>query len=351
MTPVAERKKIILWIKEASASGARLNKACDGAGISLRTYRRWQDDEGEVLGDQRPEAERPTPSNKLTPTEQEQIIDVCNQPSYASLPPGQIVPRLLDLGVYLASESTFYRVLNENEMSNRRGRTAKPRKAAKPSTYEASAPNQVYCWDITYLPMMVRGRFLYLYLFEDLFDRMIVGAEVYEVECGTLATELLQRILINEKHTGQLLVLHSDNGAPMKSQTLRVKLDELGITSSYSRPRVSDDNPYVESLFRTLKYCPQWPTSGFASLEEARSWVQEFVQWYNYEHKHSKLGFVTPYERRSGQDGSILAHRKEVLTRAKTQHPERWGSREIRNCEPVGSVWLNPEKDDVKAVA
>lgn len=344
MTSLSERKNLIGLILETVRDGARLSKACEIVNISLRTYRRWYRN-GQVHSDGRPTAPRPIPSNKLSDRERERIIDTCNRTDYAHLPPSQIVPKLLDQGFYLASESTFYRVLGEYDMNHRRGRAAQPQKRAKPTSYQACAPNQVYCWDITYLPCNVRGQFFYLYLFEDLFSRKIVGAEVYETESGEYAKTLFQRVLISEKHTGQKLVLHADNGAPMKSQTFRAKLDELGITASHSRPRVSDDNPFVESLFRTLKYCPQWPSSGFASLEAARAWAAKFVHWYNYEHQHSKLNFVTPNERHSGLEETILDNRRRVLERARSKTPERWGRRSIRNCAPAGSVWLNPENE------
>jgi transposase InsO family protein len=176
------------------------------------------------------------------------------------------------------------------------------------------------------------------------FSRKIVGAEVYECESGDYAAELLHRTLIRENalHTG--VVLHSDNGAPMKSQTMRAKAYELGVTTSYSRPRVSNDNPFAESLFRTCKYRPDWPSHGFKSLEEARQWVLRFTRWYNYEHKHSQLRFVTPHQRHTGQDKAILAQRQRRLECAKQANPSRWGKRNVRNCEPVGPTTLNPSK-------
>jgi len=141
------------------------------------------------------------------------------------------------------------------------------------------------------------------------------------------------------------LVLHSDNGAPMKAQTMKAKMEEMGVMASYSRPRVSNDNPYSESLFRTLKYRPVWPSSGFSSLEIARDWVEEFVNWYNNEHRHSRLNFVTPAQRHAGKDTAILEQRKNVLEEAKRLNPYRW-SGDVRNCDAAGSVTLNPEKTE-----
>ncbi|MIT52421.1 IS3 family transposase, partial [Salmonella enterica subsp. enterica] len=265
-------------------------------GISRRTYRRWKADKDNT-GDKRPIAVRPTPSNKLSDIERQAILNACNEPRFASLPPSQIVPTLLDEGIYHASESSFYRVLKGHNQLKPRGRAKAPNPRKPPETFIAAKPCQVFCWDITYLPSTVRGQFYYLYLIEDIYSRKIVGFEVYDREAGDLAAKLLERTLLNEKAIGTGVVLHSDNGAPMKSQTLRMKAYELGVLTSYSRPRVSNDNPFAEALFRTVKYAPSFPEHGFDSLDNARVWVNDFVSWYNAEHKHSGLNFVTPNER------------------------------------------------------
>lgn len=344
MTSTSERKHLISLISEARNSGARLKPTCDEAGICVRTYRRWFRD-GEVKQDQRPHAKRCEPGNKLSLEERQAVVDVCNSTEYASLPPSQIVPTLLDLGLYIASESSFYRILKERNLLHHRGRSQEPAKRAKPTSYTAHGPNQVWTWDITYLPTPVVGQFYYLYLFVDIYSRKIVGYEVHESECGKLAAQLVQHCLLKEPrwNTPEPLVLHSDNGAPMKAYTMKAKLENLGVMSSYSRPRVSNDNPYSEALFRTLKYSTEWPSSGFEDLEKARDWVQNFVGWYNNEHKHSKINFVTPAERHAGKDGAILAERKKVLEAAKQKTPERW-SRSTRNCNPIEAVTLNPDK-------
>lgn len=196
---------------------------------------------------------------------------MCNRPEYASLPPTQIVPTLLDKGEYIGSESSYYRVLKAKDQLHTRGRHRSRQKQSKPTSYTATGPNQVYTWDITYLPSMVKGQHYYLYVIEDIYSRKVVGYDVYERECGELASVLLQRTLMREQCFNKPLVLHSDNGAPMKSLTFKARMEELGITSSYSRPRVSDDNPYVESLFRTVKYMPNWPTKGFECVEDSSS--------------------------------------------------------------------------------
>jgi putative transposase len=346
MTSDSERQHLIELIREACSSGARLKPVCQEAGLSMRTYRRWYRG-GEVQQDQRPLAVRPAPSNKLSDEEQQAIVAVSNRVEYASLPPSQIVPTLLDQGIYLASESSFYRIFKAKDLLHHRGRSQASKKRAKPTSFAASGPNQVWSWDITYLPSRVTGQFYYLYLFEDIFSRKIVGYEVHERECGELASKLVQRCMLKEQcfNTDTPLVLHSDNGAPMKALTMKAKLEELGVMSSYSRPRVSNDNPYSEALFRTLKYRPEWPSSSFNNLEEARDWVQSFVGWYNNEHKHSKINFVTPAERHATKDKAVLAKRKRVLEAAKLLSPTRW-SGSVRNCEPTGVVMLNPDKQE-----
>lgn len=330
-------------IQEARSSGARLFRACDEAGIGLRTYRRWFR-EGSVQADKRPEAVRPGPANKLSNEERQRILSTCNSARYQSLPPSQIVPSLMDEGLYLASESSFYRILKAHNQLNHRGQSLAPRRSREATTHHASGPCEVWCWDITYCASTVRGQFYYLYMFEDVYSRKIVGYEVYEAESGDHAAALLQRCLLREKCLHRPLVLHSDNGAPMKAQTMKAKLEELGVLPSYSRPRVSNDNAFSESLFRTLKYRPDWPSSGFRSLQDARRWVDGFVDWYNTVHKHSKLRFVTPQERHEGKDAAILAQRQRVLEQARERTLGRWGTRLVRNCEPVGPTTLNPEK-------
>ena len=310
--------------------------------MSERTYRRWIQ-HGRVVEDKRPFVKRPVPSNKFTDEEREAILTACNQPEYASLPPSQIVPRLLDKGIYFGSESSFYRILRQHKQLNRRGRSRAPEQRHKPASFQANGPNEVWSWDITYMPTKVKGQFYYLYLFEDIYSRKLVGYEVYEDECGEKAAHLLHRCLFRESCVQRPLVLHSDNGAPMKSLTMKAKMEDLKITPSYNRPRVSNDNPYSEATFRTLKYRPEWPVSGFASLEEAREWVERFVCWYNNEHRHSGIKFITPSQRHNGEDVEILKNRKAVLNEARSKHPNRW-SGQVRDCTPEGSVMLNPDR-------
>ncbi len=338
-----DRIEIMTLIKEARHSGARQSRACEIMGLSPKTLQRWSQSQSHQDG--RIEAKQ-NPSNKLTELEYQRIIKVANQPEYADLSPGKIVPKLADNGVYIASESTFYRVLcTEKQLKHRQ--KAKPiRQIKKPKALCATAPNQLYSWDITYLPTQVKGIFLYLYLVMDIFSRKIIGWQVYQNESSAQAADLMTDICLREKVERHQVTLHSDNGSPMKGATMLATLQQLGVVPSFSRPSVSNDNPYSESLFRTLKYRPEYPEEPFSSLYNARSWVQGFVNWYNEEHLHSEIKFVTPGQRHRGEDMEILAYRKVIYQAAKLRNPSRW-SGDIRNWEPIKEVYLNPEKQKV----
>jgi putative transposase len=186
-------------------------------------------------------------------------------------------------------------------------------------------------------------------MIEDIYSRKIVGWEVHDRECGELAAQLLQRSVMREQCFKKPLVLHSDNGAPMKSVTLKAKMEELGMTGSHSRPRVSNDNPYSESLFRTMNYCPRWPSEGFEDLDAARAWVNEFVALYNNEHCHSQIKFMTPAQRHNGEDKLILKNREATYQTAKAKNPNRW-SGQTRNWDHIEAVELNPQNPKVEAV-
>lgn len=339
-------KLVIGLVREAVDAGARREQACQVLELPVRTLRRWE----QRLRDERLEDQRKTaaaqrvPANKLTQEERARILDVCNQPEYKSLPPTQIVPRLADEGCYIASESSFYRVLREAEQVNRRGRAEVPRTVAKPKGYQATGPNQVWSWDITYLAASIRGAFYRLYLAEDIFSRKIVGWEIHEKETAAHASVLIRKACLAEGIHEDGLVLHADNGSPMKGATMLATLQKLGIIPSFSRPSVSDDNPYSESLFRTLKYTPAYPAKPFDSIEAARQRVHQFVQWYNGEHRHSAIQYVTPNQRHEGLDIPLLSARKVVYEEAKKRNPARW-SGNTRNWEPVSEVWLNPPKE------
>ena len=344
MISTEDKKLILILIEEACKAGARQCKACEMIGISERTLQRWQkrttvDD----IADKRPYVQR-SPANKLSKEEKQTILATCNSQEYGSLPPSQIVPRLCDQGVYVASEASFYRILRENGLQNHRGKSQYKTKR-KPRGYTATGPNQVWTWDITHLPTVIRGSFYYLYMITDIYSRKIVGWEVHDRQSDELASELVKRACLAEGISGEDVVLHSDNGSPMKGATMLCTLQQLGVIPSFSRPSVSNDNPYSEALFKTLKYIPSYPSSPFESLDASREWVLNFVRWYNNEHRHSAIKFVTPNERHTGVDKAILDDRQKVYLKAKARKPERW-SRGVRDWTVVTEVSLNPEKND-----
>lgn len=342
MINVPDRLLCISLIREAMQSGCRLEKACEELGLSLRTFQRWVRDGEAVRADGRTTTERAPPHNKLSEAERQQILEVANSAEFASLPPSQIVPSLADRGVYLASESSFYRVLRSASQQHHRGRARQPSTRVATS-HCARAPNQVWSWDITWLPAAIKGKYYYWYMVLDVFSRKIVGHEVQEAESAELAALLMRRTSLAEGLAGRPLVLHSDNGSAMKGATMLATLENLGVVASFSRPRVSNDNAYAEALFRTCKYRPDYPRKAFASLDEARTWTQQFVRWYNYGHKHSGLKFVTPAQRHSGIATEVLAQREIVYAQAKARNPQRW-SGSARNWELKDEVWLNPER-------
>lgn len=346
LTMNVEREDIIGLVTDACNTGAKQEKACNIVGISTKTFQRWNVNPNKQDGRIAP---KHTPKHKLSALERQRIIKVANQPEYAKLPPCQIVPRLADTGIYIASEASFYRVLNECKQLKHRDKSKPNRKINKPRALTATAPNQIYTWDITYLPTQVKGIFLYLYLVLDIYSRKIVGWQIHHEELSVLAADLMTDICNREKVEKNQVTLHSDNGSPMKGATMLATLQELGVVPSFSRPSVSNDNPYSESVFRTLKYRPEYPEKPFADIGVARDWVKCFVQWYNHEHRHSGIKFTTPVERHTGKDIEILVARTLVYKKAKLENPNRW-SGEIKNWDHIEEVYLNPEKGKSEVV-
>mgnify|MGYP001814690833 CR=1 FL=1 len=332
---------ILELIDNAVDSGARLKAAAAILGLSSRTIIRWRRKGG---GNDQRNGPTSQPANKLSERERQQIVDVANSPEYRDMSPKQIVPKLADQGVYIGSESSFYRVLKEHQMINHRQRS-RPAVHHRPKEHVASGPCQVWSWDITYLRSSVRGTFFYLYMFVDVWSRKIVVATVFEEESMEHSARLFTHACFAHGVQPKGLVLHSDNGGPMKGSTMQATLQRMGVIPSFSRPMVSDDNPYSESLFRTMKYRPEYPSGAFETLEHAQGWVDDFVRWYNTCHLHSAIRFVTPDDRHYGREEHILANRREVYKKARRRHPNRW-SRHTRNWDPVRLVWLNPDDRD-----
>ena len=338
-----EKQTVLKLISQACKSGARKSKAAKLLGLTIRTIQRWMNN---GLIDRR-KGSRAVPGNKLSDHEKTQITKVLESPDFADSNPNQIVPKLADQGIYLGSESTMYRILRELKMNMHR-QSSQPVKRHSPEPLIANNSNQLWSWDITYLPSTVKGRFFYLYMVMDLYSRKAVACQVYEYESGDLAAELITDACIREKIPKKQITLHSDNGSPMKSATMLAKLQDLGVMPSFSRPSVSNDNPFSESLFRTLKYRPEYPEKPFETIFDAREWANRFIHWYNKEHLHSSIRFVTPEARHTGEDIKVLANRRDVYLKAKLKNPERW-SGQIRNWNPYTEVILKKFKKAQKS--
>ena len=345
MSSLAERQALLALLTEACDAGSRLRPACAQIGLSERTVQRWQQPGAGEDGDLRTSTKRVAcaPPNRLSDIERQAVLALLNSEEFKDLAPSQIVPRLADQGRFVASESTCYRLLRgAGQLTHRRAERA-PQPRSRPRALVAVRPDQIYCWDISYLPTEVRGSYFYLYLFVDLFSRKIVGWQVYDCESAERASQLLTDICVRQQIAPQQLTVHSDNGAPMKGETMLATLQRLGVAASRSRPAVSNDNPFSEALFRTLKYRPQLPVKPLQSLLQARRWVTQLVHWYNQEHRHSAIGFVTPEQRHQQIDQSLLCDRAAVYAAARDRHPRRW-SGATRNWTHITEVHLNPEK-------
>lgn len=290
----------------------------------------------------------PTPPNKLSLAERAEILAALNSPEFVDLAPMQVHTKLLDAGVYLASLSTFYRVLEENSQVKERRRLAKHPPRAVPELV-ATAPGRVITWDITKLAGPVRGKYFDCYMAVDIYSRFIVGAHVHATESGALAVEMMKEMFGIH---GIPDVLHADRGTSMTSKTLAALLSDLEVTQSHSRPRVSNDNPYSESLFKTMKYGPVFPER-FASLADARAFISAFVDWYNHHHQHSGIGFHTPANVHYGLADGIAKQRSETLAAARAKHPNRFtNTNDPKILALPGPAWINqPKETDEKLTA
>jgi putative transposase len=269
------------------------------------------------------------------------ILSTVNDPRFADLTPGQIIAILAEEGTYVGSESTMYRIMRQENLLNHRGRSRLPREPRHPPMLEATGIHKVLAWDITLLPGPVHGQFYYLYMVIDVWSRRILGVEVHERESGELAKHFFDRVCRDEGiSSGSTAILHSDNGAPMRSTTLAAKLLEHGIERSFSRPRVSNDNAYAESLFRTMKYHHSYPLRRFRDLLSVRTWADGFVHWYNTEHRHSGIQYVTPNQRHYGEAEGICRTRQETYEAARQKNPRRW-SRSTRDWSQPQIVKVN----------
>ncbi len=337
MISIPDRQAAVALINEAVANGSRQCLACREVGSTLRPVERWVKD-GVVVTDRRPTAVRRRPSNPLSGEERAAVLRVANEPRFASLPPTQIVPPLADEGRDLAAESSFYRLLRAENQRGHRGRARARHPRAVPR-HCATRPHQLYAWDITDLPGPIQGMCCFLYLVLDVYSRKIVAHEVHAQASAAHAATLIEQAVHREGVPHGVLVVHQDNGSPMKGSTYLAKLADLGIRPSYSRPGVSDDNADAESLCRRCKYRPECP-GACATLDETRQWMLRFTRWYHHEHKHRHLKFVSLAQRHRRDDAAIFAQRTAVYQQARANHPAHW-SGNIRHWSLPNEVWLN----------
>lgn len=329
-------------LQEGIRRGASAKAIAGLFGLATRTLRRWGvmiRSEG-FSGDRRKGAPRHV-AHRFSREERQIVLATVNNPRFADLTPSQIVAILAEEGVYVGSESTIYRIMRQEGLLNHRGRTRPPRAPKEAPVLEATGIHQVLAWDITLLPGTVKGRYYYLYMVMDVWSRRILGVEVHDQECSRLASDFFDRVCRDEGISpGAAAILHADNGAPMRSYALAAKMAELGISLSFSRPRVSNDNAYAESWFRTMKYHQSYPLRRFRDLLSVRTWVDDFVDWYNIEHRHSGIKYVTPNQRHYGEADSICSTRQQTYEKARRQHPRRW-SRSPRDWSQPQIVRIN----------
>lgn len=341
LIPQEQRALAVELIQEATAAGARLFKACEVMEIHIRTFKRWK---AGKLTDCRKGAVKSVP-RRLNADERQAIIDVCCSKEYQDLNPYEIHVLLLDRKIYMASVSTFYRVLRDHDLVHFRGNTRKGTASHRPPERVATGPNQVWAWDITYLKSPNSGIYYYLYTIIDIWSRKIVGWHVDDRESYEVAEQLFKNLMAKYGLTN--VYLHADNGNPMKAGTMIMTLYKLGIVPSYSRPRVSNDNAFIESFFKTLKYMRSYPKF-FSSIDAARCWVADFLDWYNDKHLHSSIGYVTPNQKHSGVASQIIDARSQVKLRAYEAWKHRWSSKLALLPDPQVVV-LNPSLERLEA--
>jgi len=321
---------------EEAAPGLGVASACRALGLpraSLYWMRRPVDPEAS-----RPA--RPASPRALSPGERQGVLDTLHSERFMDQPPAQVHAALLDEGTYLCSSRTMYRVLDlAHEVKERRNQVRRPR-YAKPELL-ATAANQVWSWDITKLKGPAKWTYFYLYVILDIYSRYVVGWMVAPHESAALAEGLIAETYDKQEIEKGQLTLHADRGSSMKSRPVALLLADLGVVKTHSRPQVSNDNPFSESQFKTLKYRPDFPDR-FGSIEHARAFGRGFFSWYNDDHHHSALGFLTPAVVHYGLAEGVREKRRQVLAAAHAAHPERFVKGVPRPADLPPAVWINP---------
>jgi putative transposase len=305
---------------------------CSALGVSRATYYRGRSPRAE-------RAPRPTPPRALTAAEQQSVLDALHAPRFVDLSPAEVHATLLDESVYLCSPRSMYRILAKNqEIKERRGVARHPKYAAPELL--ATRPNELWSWDITRLLGPAKWTYYYLYVILDVFSRYVVGWMVAERESASLSRKLLLETLDRQGIEPGMLTAHMDNGSPMRAKLFVQFLADMGVVESHSRPHVSNDNPYSEAQFKTLKYRPEFPDR-CSSLDHAVSACGDLLQWYNNEHHHAGLGFLTPHDVHYGLADAKIVARQLTMQRAHAAHPERFLRGAPKVAQPPKEVWIN----------
>lgn len=314
---------------------------CPAVGISRAAFYRVQSPA--------PNVPKPDPKphpRSLSPEERSLTLQVLNQEKFMDKPPGQIYAALLDSGIYLCSVGTMYRLLDANDqLRERRDLISHP--VYKKPELLATAPNQLWSWDITKLLGPAKWTYYYLYVILDVFSRYVVGWMVAPCESSVLAKDLIGKTYDKQGISPGQLTIHADRGSSMKSKPVAFLLADLGVTKTHSRPQVSNDNPFSESQFKTMKYRPEFPDR-FGSIADSRLFCQGFFPWYNKEHYHSGIAYLTPEIVHYGKAKECMKNRQEVLARAYQEHPERFSKGESVPKPLPEAVWINPPQKPSK---
>jgi putative transposase len=315
---------------------------CDALAIPRASFYRQQVKRVAVV------VPRPRPEHALSETEQQTVLATLHARRFMDLAPPQIYAKLLEEGHYLCSIRTMYRLLaDNNEVRERRAVASHP--VYTQPEWLATRPNEVWSWDITKLRGPVKWTYYYLYVILDIFSRYVVGWMIAERESATLAQRLITESCGKQNIVEKQLTLHADRGSSMKSKGVAQLLSDLGVTKTHSRPHVSNDNPFSESQFKTMKYRPEYPQR-FGSIQDARAFAVDFFRWYNEKHHHSGIAFYTPSDVHHGRVEQIRQERQAALDAAYQQHPNRFVNKPPEAALPPTAVWINPPKDNEKQV-
>jgi putative transposase len=309
-----------------------ISAACQALGVPRSSFYRARQPK-------RAPKPRPTPERALKPQEKEQVRQVLNSEPFQDSAPREVYAALLDQGQYLCSWSTMYRILKERDLVCERRNQLRHPTYTKPELL-ATGPNQLWSWDITKLRGPAKWTYFYLYTILDVFSRYVVGWLIAERESASQAEHLIGETCAKQGIEPDQLTLHADRGSAMISKTVALLLADLGVTKTHSRPHVSNDNPYSESQFKTMKYRPGYPDR-FGSIQDARAWARPFFHWYNHQHYHTGLALLTPATVHYGQAQAVLERRQETLQAAYAAHPERFVRGAPRPPSLPTAVWIN----------